>query len=64
MLDYRKVMELNSQYENIFTSERWWVKPINQNRDQQDDFNNLFQEMIDSITIRGWRYHNLTISRI
>lgn len=48
MLDYKKVMELNSQYEQIFTSERrWWVKPINQNRDQQGDYSHLLQEMID-----------------
>lgn len=48
MLDNRKVMKLNSQYEKKMTSERRsWIKPINQNRDQQGDYSNLLAEMIN-----------------
>lgn len=32
---------LNSRWRN----RRWWVRPINQNRPNQGDYNNLYQEL-------------------
>lgn len=30
---------------------RWWVRPVNQNRDAQGDFGNLFQELKEDDTM-------------
>lgn len=48
------------KYAKRWVNRRWWVRAINQMRDQQGDFNALFQELKDD-TEMFFRYTRMSV---
>lgn len=55
------VMLHKRNYDKRWINRRWWVRSINRNRNQQGDFNALFQELKDD-TEMFFRYTRMSVN--